>query len=391
MAEKIDTNNDIYRLSARPFILEREGDYEGAIRIYQSAVEILSKAATTFKKMNVRKVNRKMFERQVEVHRERLAYLERLQQKGSFDGIVLPPTVLDAMEELEKEEEGHWTLSQIRRDLHKHRKNEIAAPEGDTVTPPSHLLPFLDSDSSQIPFFSTSLPSAPPITYRITHSSELVDLGVRSHWFFVKDETNTHTLYALQALWSNVEPITEAVLRRAGEFLPQIGAVSVRIRKTAGGSFRLITSTIPDIGNITEIPDREAHRKDWAPRRFEYGGRKFVWKDGREDGKGGFFKPFAWETLYETKRVWKKEGSKTGKMEDETVGARLCWGEKGGANGAAHSIHMVGGLDIQFREHLLAAQLARLVRSSYPPAKDVKGTEAVATATSLLSILEAVS
>lgn len=89
--------------------------------------------------------------------------------------------------------------------------------------------------------------------------------------------------------------------------------------------------------------------------------------------------------------MWPKHGSKTGKMEDETVGSKLCWGEKGGGNGATHSIYMVGGLDLQFREHLLAAQLARLVRCSYPPQKDSAGVEAVSTGSSILGLIELVS
>lgn len=214
---------------------------------------------------------------------------------------------------------------------------------------------------------------------------------MRSYWFFVKDATNTHVLYALQFVWSNEAPIVEAVLRRAGEFLPQIGATSVRLQKTKGGTFRMITRTIPDMGAITEIPDGEMQRKDWSPRRFEYGGRNFVWKSAAAEGKkeGGIFGSFgiAWETLYETKRVWAKSGSRTGKMEDEIVGPRLCWGEKKGGNGADHSIHMVGGLDLYFREHLLAVQLSRLARTSYPPQKDTKGIEAASAGLGWLSIV----
>jgi hypothetical protein len=37
-----------------------------------------------------------------------------------------------------------------------------------------------------------------PDSGQVTHSSELVNLGMRSYWFFVKDQTNTHVLYALQ-------------------------------------------------------------------------------------------------------------------------------------------------------------------------------------------------
>ncbi|KAJ5747312.1 uncharacterized protein N7511_009008 [Penicillium nucicola] len=393
MSERIDTNNKIYKLAASPFILERNGDYDDAIKMYKSAVEILGEATKTFKKGNVRKVNRKMFERQVQVHHERLAYLEGLKKKGSYEGIILPPTILDAMEEVERDSEKSWTLTQIRKDLHAFRGEGPNITNADPSTAGIHIQPFLNTDPSARPFFSLTLqPSAPGITYRITHSSELVDLGLRSHWFFVKDSTNTHVLYALQCLWSNEVPIVETVLRRAGEFLPQIGATSVQIRKQKGGSFRMETRTIPDMGAITEIPDGEMQRKDWSPRRFEYGGRNFVWKSGGVDGKkgdGGMFGSFGftWESLYETKRVWAKEGSRTGKMEDETVGPRLCWGEKKGGNGADHSIHMVGGLDLYFREHLLAVQLSRLARVSYPPAKDTTGIEIAAAGVGWLSIV----
>jgi hypothetical protein len=66
-------------------------------------------------------------------------------------------------------------------------------------------------------------------------------------------------------------------------------------------------------------------------------------------------------------------------MEDETVGPTLCWGEKGGGNDASHSIHMAGGLDLQFREHLLASQ------------RDSTGVEAVAAGASILSLAELLS
>ncbi|KAL4945156.1 hypothetical protein BDV06DRAFT_47791 [Aspergillus oleicola] len=393
-SEDEDVKNKIYKLSVAPFILERHGEYDQAIEVHKRAINILGTAAQRFKKGNVRKIFRKMFERQVDLHKERLAHLEDLKRKGSFDKIILPPSGLDVVKELTRDEGDNspWTLSQIRKALFEYEKDETPDKEV-----PSHLAPFLNAaDSTQIPFFAPTLsPSAEVVTYRLSHSSELVDMGVRSHWWFVKDSTNTHVLYAAQAVWRQEVPIVEAILRRAGEFLPEMGAVNIRIRKTKGGSFRLITSTIPaDSGQITEIPDGEEQRKDWSPRRFQYGGRNFVWKSGRVDGKntdGGVFSSFGWETLYETKRVWAKNGSRTGKMEDETVGPKLCWGEKGGANGAKHTIYMAGGLDLQFREHLLASQLARLIRCSYPPQKDSKGVEAVAAASSIIGFVELLS
>lgn len=117
MAGKIDVNNKVYKLAAMPFILERKGDYDEAITVYKNAITILDEATKIYKKGNVLKINRKMFERQVQVHRERLAYLEDLKRKGSYDGIILPPTILDAMEEVEHEDGKTWSLTQVSRAL----------------------------------------------------------------------------------------------------------------------------------------------------------------------------------------------------------------------------------------------------------------------------------
>ena len=117
MAGKIDINNDIYKLSARPFILEREGDYDRAIKAYQNAIQILDMSIEKFKKMKAPRLNRKMFERQVQIHRDRLAYLQTLKLKGSFDDVVRPPTVLDAIDCLARNDgdSSPWTLSQVSR------------------------------------------------------------------------------------------------------------------------------------------------------------------------------------------------------------------------------------------------------------------------------------
>jgi tetratricopeptide (TPR) repeat protein len=114
MTDTVARNKEIYKLAALPFILERKGDYDEAIRIYKTCIEILDELAMRFKKGNeIRKVHRKMYERQVQVHRERLAYLEGLKLKGNFDSIILPPTILDAMEEIETENGKTWKLTQV--------------------------------------------------------------------------------------------------------------------------------------------------------------------------------------------------------------------------------------------------------------------------------------
>jgi len=260
--------------------------------------------------------------------------------------------------------------------------DEAAAPVG-----VRHLL------SSSVPFFTPTLDaSAPPKVYRISHDSELIMLGERAHWMFVKDESNTHLLYAMHVLWQDSVPITAGLLRRASELLPACGAVYTKILRTPGGAYRLEMTTTSEV-LTTETPDRGQFTKVWSPRRFTYGGRSFVWEAQKD---GGAWAKFEWETLYETQSVSKKEGSKTGKMEDVKVGNKLCWGEKTGAKigktKVEHTIYMAAGLDQGLTEHLLASQLARYVKTQYPANKDPGGVEnAVTAGTGLFAFAVAVA
>jgi hypothetical protein len=230
-------------------------------------------------------------------------------------------------------------------------------------------------------FAPTPDPSLPPTVYRISHDSELLQAGERSHWYFVKDETNTATLYAFYFIWQNDEPTKQTVLRRAGEFLPATGALHIDIIRISRGACMLkMTSQSP--GLILEIPDR-AEKSGWFTRRFYYGGRRFVWK---ETANTKMFSKFEFNELYETSRVWPKKGSKTGKMDDEVVGAGLCWGENHGGMHEDYTICMAGGLDQHFREHLLASQLTRLICIKYPSAKSAGAAGAVGDGLSVLMI-----
>jgi hypothetical protein len=95
-----------------------------------------------------------------------------------------------------------------------------------------------------------------------------------------------------------------------------------------------------------DMPDR---KKKWAPHRFTYGDRIFVWKDKLAEK----------EMLYEVKSESPMLRSKTGKVEDQTF-ERLAWihyryGLKFGVVG------MVGGLDQVFQEFILASALSKRV------------------------------
>ena len=60
------------------------------------------------------------------------------------------------------------------------------------------------------------------------------------------------------------------------------------------------------MSEIKESPDR-VDRKGWTPRRFVYGGRRFVWKQETRMGAHHICE----EELWEVEKEWPKPGSKT--------------------------------------------------------------------------------
>ncbi|THY17566.1 hypothetical protein D6C98_03972 [Aureobasidium pullulans] len=374
----------IYTVVVHGFVLEYHGKFDQAIVAHQASIELLEKLMPTIKK-NMLKAHRKMFERQLDVLRERKFILEKAALTSPrFAGVLMPPTVLSADAELKAN--GRSTDHVLSMDQKTICEWENAKPRDvdlkayNSTAPENIRILFPEN----VPKFASTLnPSLPPTAYRISHDSELLMLGQRSHWMFVKDSTDTNTLYAMQAIWMDDAPITEAVLRRAGEFLPAAGAVTVTINRVPGGGAYWLKLQNPRVGMCLELPDRASKSKNWSPRRFSYGHRKFVWKD-TSDGK--MFSKFQWDTLYETSREWPKQGSKTGKKEDEVVGERLCWGVNHGGTHANHTIYIAGGVDQHFREHMLASQLARYLCKTYPSAKEPSKTTAAAGVVGMLSV-----
>lgn len=332
------------QLITLPFALEERSDYASALKAHRNAITLLEKIQ---KVAGIRKFNRKMYERQTAVHKERVDYLEGLESSG-FAGVVRVPS------------RGWMTTSK-----------PTTATESSTP-------------------LSTLSTSNTPREYTLTHDSELVDVGVRSIWQLIKDPATGHTHYAAQALWDKDKPLVECVLRRADGFFPFGEAIHTTIVKQGnpGLNYRLRMQRrgVKDgegDRDVWEVPATSCGKKEWSPRRFTFGGRHFVWRN--EEGKDGslFSKKWAWETLYET--AGEAEGS-------ETVGTKLAWGNTEGTWKAKSTLYMLEGLDLALREHILASQLSRFLRWSYPPDKDLSGLEAGARAGmavgSLISIAE---
>ncbi|KAK6007354.1 hypothetical protein QM012_004168 [Aureobasidium pullulans] len=372
----------VYVVVVQGFIFEQTKQFDSAISAFDTAIKLLEHLMPRIKK-DMQKIHRKMFERQLDILRERKSSLDKSALSSPpFSGLITPPTVLSADAELESAADGKYQLLSLdEQTLYDY--SEARPKDMDTEDyydkAPDHIQRLRPNN---VPKFAPTLNSAtPPTVYHISHDSELVYAGERSHWYFVKDATNTTTLYALQAVWHNDAPMTEAVLRRPGEFLPAAGALQVSILRTPNGAI-MLKMTGHRTGLTLEMPD-QYKKSGWSSRRFYYGGRRFVW---REPDKAGLFSKFQWNELFETSRVWSKPGSRTGKNEDEVVGSRLCWGENHGGMHENHTIYMAGGLDQYFREHLLASQLTRLLCKKNPPVKESKGLATATAGATLLSV-----
>lgn len=90
----------VYVVIARGFILEHHKQYDEAISAHQVAIELLQGLMPKIKKVML-KVHRVMFERQLDVLRERKAILDKAALANPpFTDFIAVPTVLSADAEL---------------------------------------------------------------------------------------------------------------------------------------------------------------------------------------------------------------------------------------------------------------------------------------------------
>lgn len=101
---------ELVAITVAPFVLEYQGNFEAAIHGHDRAAKFLGEFLTRYKKF-VGKFHRKMFERQATVHSERKGYLESF--KGSFKGVIVPPTIRSADDEMVVGEGQARTLSLV--------------------------------------------------------------------------------------------------------------------------------------------------------------------------------------------------------------------------------------------------------------------------------------
>lgn len=223
-----------------------------------------------------------------------------------------------------------------------------------TYTPLYEELP-----SPDIPYYTMLDPTQPPMTYHLHRTREWSTSGTRKFIYTAREYSDKYSLYMLEASHRGDNQMTAAKFFRAAEY-PQpaidimFSGIDKRDSKAAYKSRSIILQG-PFSTPIKEYPDRQ-QKIPWSPRRFQYGGRKFVWKPGDPHDD---VMP---ETLYEFQRDWSKPGSRSGKRNDDARPTKLVWGEKKRKGKVeSYTIHFAGGVDQVFRELLLASQMARQV------------------------------
>lgn len=202
-------------------------------------------------------------------------------------------------------------------------------------------------------------PLVPPTLHTVTYHVYSETFKYQPIWIYyhIKDSAKTQTLYTLAAARYNGMQIPVCTMARAAEYYSECSRIivtpivhpSFRIHGTFTG--RPLTHKTETGTTITSTPDRSRETL-WTPRRFTYGRRKFVWK--KDNGQRG-----NWEKLFEIRKQWEVCERGIVNTSDETFDKPLVWCEGKFSPRKVCTIHMVGGLDLLFREFLLADLLTR--------------------------------
>ncbi|KAH9879134.1 hypothetical protein J1614_002570 [Plenodomus biglobosus] len=302
---------------------------------------------------------------QITIHRERQRALrphlesgsDRIDEEGNECVFVPAPNQWGANGDLDEESE---SLSAIQNLL-----------TWRTTYSPVSYTPLYDLDelpSPDIPYHSLLDSSQPTTTYHLHRTREWTppgSSGFRKYIYSARDHSDKYALYMLEAMHRDDSQVNAADFFRVAEFpIPCISVllsgidkqrISNSSSKDAAYKSRCIHLRGPFSQAIKEYPDRQ-QKIPWSPRRFTYGGRRFVWKQGdpHDDAMP--------ETLYEYQKHWAKPGSRTGKRCDDAKMIKLVWGEKRRKGKVdSYTIHFKGGMDQVFREILLASQMSRQV------------------------------
>jgi len=372
------TDAQVAELCRQAFEAEHYSRFQEAFDQHGKAVIALNKLADDAKFLD--RERKRIARKQAKFHGKRRDVLQPILsgQKTGLD-VVLPSSI-SARESLATFVNGRPCLSLDEILLSKtlqpmYNAARAAAPQGTVInskqvvtsflaslkdnpaliTPEMQHIFTLNGDGTRsIPFYTPALDKGQPaIQFHVYVSSENVFTSGRWYYFKVKDSGERQTLYVLQGLKRHRYQVTHTQLSRATEFTsPCVQTLVTPVRSTGssldGGIGRQLTHITSSPLPVIDKPDRTKHVK-WEPRRMTWGGRNFVWKQG----KGTL------ETeLCEVKREWPQSGSKTGKMQDECFEPIVHMQSKFALKKTSVVTFRYGcGTDYLFRELVLASLL----------------------------------
>ncbi|KAL2829499.1 hypothetical protein BDW59DRAFT_170515 [Aspergillus cavernicola] len=333
----------LHDLCLSAFTAEYKRDYQSAASLHKSSVEHLAQA---LQKAGVLEHNKKRaLRRKIKIHEGRLRSLN-LQHAAPFI-LVVPQSRKDIIEEqLQRGVVGigleDMALGKLKRDRVQHPKAKIEPFFQYLLKPP-------------LPFYTPTVDlSAPNLRFKITGDAENSPFKI-SHWCSTKVKLigSEENLYICDGLKRRKRQIPGVTISRVSEYPhPYITTRVGPARWNFSG--RTLEHTASHGAVIKEKSDRNT---EWAPRRFTFGGRRFVWKPDPAVGHDA-------EYLVEVRSERPKADSKTGKIEDDVFETKLAW-----TNGyrflKGTQLEVVGGLDLFFREFLFASQCTRYLIAKF--------------------------
>lgn len=240
----------------------------------------------------------------------------------------------------------------------RNRSHELIRDKSPAIDPYIHSL--LEKPA---PFYTPTLDtSLPTVTYNIHANIDQNPLK-STRWCYtrIKDSEDTETLYICEALKKRRTQIPQVKFCRASEYpepryitdiapvmdkgFPQIHGRPLKHASIYGGA-------------VEERPDGEPGYRLWQPRRFTFGGRRFVWKADPARKKSGA------EVLYEVQSEWIVPGGEMGEMEDGVFCRELAWTTSDRTMGHT-CLEVVGGMDKLFVEFLFASQCVKAIVYRY--------------------------
>lgn len=372
------TDAQVAELCRQAFEAEHHSRFKEAFDQHGKAITALTKLAEDAKFLD--RERKRIARKQAKFHGKRREVLQPI-LSGHKTGLdVILPSSISARESLATFINGRPCLSLDEILLSKslqpmYAAALAAAPQGTVVNSKKLVTSFLSSSKDNpalitpaiqhiftlnedgtrsIPFYTPALDkSQPSIQFHVYVSSENIFTSGRWYYFKVKDSSERQTLYVLQGLKRRRYQVTHTQLSRATEFTsPCVQTMVTPVRSTGsrldGGIGRQLTHITSSSLPVVDKPDRTKHVK-WEPRRLTWGGRNFVWKQGKSSQE---------TELCEVKREWPQPGSKTGKMQDECFEPIVHMQSKFALKKTSVVTFRYGcGTDYLFREVVLASLL----------------------------------